>query len=271
MHSGHNNIGYIIAAAMIGLFAACSSTAVLKPAKPLRLTYKIINTFPHDTSAYTQGLSYVHGKLLESTGRKGASSLRWVDLNSGKVLQQVLLDTIYFGEGSVKVDDRIIMLTWQECTGLVFDAASLRQTGSFPYQYSKEGWGLTFDGKQLWRSDGTHRIWRMNKDTFQEEGYIEVTDHKGIVRGINELEFIGGKIYANIYPENKIVLIDSGTGKVVAQCDLSALVPKHFFKNPFDEYSNVLNGIAWDEAGKRLFVGGKKWPFLYQIELIWPK
>ncbi len=235
--------------------------------KPVAIDFKVIKTFPHDTSAYTEGLSYVDGKLLESTGEKGQSQLKWVDLNSGKTLQQTKLDDQYFGEGSLKIGDKIIMLTWQENIGFIFDAKTFKQLGTFPYQNSREGWGLAFDGKQVLRTDGTNRIWRMNKETYKEEGYIEVYDDMGEVRNLNEMEFIDGKIYANVYLSNKIVIIDPNSGKVEANIDLSALVPKRFFKTDFEAQNNVLNGIAWDAAGKRLFVTGKKWPKLYQIEI----
>lgn len=235
--------------------------------KPVTLNYKVIKTFPHDTSAYTEGLSYVDGKLLESTGEHGASFLKWVDLNSGKTVQQTKLGDEYFGEGSLKIGHKIIMLTWKENKGLIFDATTLKQLGTFPYQESREGWGLAFDGKQILRTDGSNRIWKMNKETYKEEGFIEVYDDAGEVKYLNEMEFIDGKIYANVYLTNTIIIIDPHSGKVEASVDLSALVPKNFYKTPNEEQNNVLNGIAWDAKGKRLFVGGKKWPKLYQIEI----
>ncbi|MES2416562.1 MAG: glutaminyl-peptide cyclotransferase [Bacteroidota bacterium] len=234
---------------------------------PKNLSYKIIRTFPHDTSAYTEGLSYVNGKILESTGEKGNSVLKWVDLETGKTLQQTKLEPQYFGEGSLKIGDKIIMLTWQENIGFIFDAKTFKQLGTFPYQNSREGWGLTFNGQQILRSDGSNRIWLMNKDTYREEGYIEVYDQNGEVKNLNELEFINGKIYANAYLANKIVVIDPVSGRVEATINLSPLVPKNYFKTDFEEQNNVLNGIAWDEKGKRLFVGGKKWPKLYEIKI----
>jgi glutamine cyclotransferase len=235
--------------------------------EPAAFNYTIIKAFPHDTSAYTEGLSYVDGKLLESTGEKGRSLLKWVDLNSGKTLQQTKLDPQYFGEGSLKIGNKIIMLTWQEDLGFIFDATTLKQLGTFPYEKSKEGWGLAFNGEQILRTDGSNRIWLMNKETFKEEGYIEVYDDKEAVDSLNEIEFIDGKIYANVYQTNKIVIINPRSGKIEATIDLSALVPKNFFKSSDEEQQNVLNGIAWDASSKRLFVTGKKWPKLYQIEL----
>ncbi len=245
------------------------SNIVLKTnQKPLKLTYKIVNTFPHDTSAYTQGLSYVDGKLLESTGEYGASKLKYVDLTSGKSVRKIDLPNEYFGEGSVKIGDQIIVLTWRENVGLIYDAKSFKLLSTFPYETSREGWGITFDGKKLFRSDGSHRIWVMNAKTFKEERFIEVYDNQGEVESINELEFIDGKLYANVYLSNRILIINPTTGVVEGEVDLTELVPKNYFKNENDVQNNVLNGIAWDANGKRLFVTGKKWPKLFEIKLI---
>jgi glutamine cyclotransferase len=235
--------------------------------KPLKLNYTLVRTFPHDTSSYTQGLSFVDGKLLESTGRKGSSKLAYVDLATGKAIKSVPLKPDYFGEGSVQIGDKIIVLTWQDNKGLVYDAATLQEKSTFPYQSSNEGWGLTFDGKQLLKSDGSNRIWKLNAGNYNEEGYIEVYDHKGPVESLNELEYIDGKIYANVYTTNKIVRIDPASGLVEAELDLSKLAPKNFFKDEFEAGNNVLNGIAYDGVNKRLFVTGKKWPKLYEIKL----
>ena len=234
---------------------------------PTKLNYTVVNSFPHDTSAYTEGLSYIEGKLLESTGEKGASQLKYVDIKSGKTLQKTQLDPQYFGEGSVKIGDKIIMLTWQENLGFVFDAKTLKQIGTFPYGQSREGWGLTFDGKNILRSDGTNKIWFMNASTYKEESFIEVYDKNGALDRLNELEYINGKIYANVYLTSKIVVINPQNGEVEAELDLSYLVPKNFFKTSTEVDNNVLNGIAWDANGKRLFVTGKKWPKLYEIKI----
>lgn len=242
--------------------------------KPIKLTYTLVNTFPHDTSSYTQGLSFVdanlpdrQGKLLESTGRKGLSQLKYVDVKTGKAIKSVPLKASYFGEGSVKVGNQIIVLTWQENVGLVYDASTLEEKTTFPYQASREGWGLTYDGKQLLRSDGSNKIWFMNAENFKEEGFIEVYDNKGPVERLNELEFIDGKLYANVYGTDKIVIIDVKTGVVDAEVDLAKLAPKNYFKSDEEIGNNVLNGIAYDVVGKRLFVTGKKWPNLFEIKL----
>ncbi|MGE6218678.1 glutaminyl-peptide cyclotransferase [Nubsella zeaxanthinifaciens] len=236
--------------------------------KPVKLTYVLVNTFPHDTSSYTQGLSFIAGNLLESTGRKGFSKLAYVNLSTGKAIKSVPLKPDYFGEGSVQIDNKIIILTWQDNLGLVYDASTFKEQSTFPYQSSNEGWGLTFDGKNLLKSDGSNRIWKLNAQNYKEESYIEVYDNNGPVDRLNELEYIDGKIYANVYTTNKIVRINPLSGLVEAEIDLSKLVPKNFFKDEYEIGNNVLNGIAYDTANKRLFVTGKKWPKLYEIKLI---
>lgn len=238
---------------------------VLKSAiVPSLFSYKIIHAFPHDTSSYTQGLEYHEGKFLESTGEYGSSTLRWVDVKSGKALQKIDIDKKYFGEGSALVGDKVILLTWQENTGFVYDAKTFQQIAAFAYQNSREGWGLTFNGKQLIKSDGTNRIWFLNKDHYKEENFIEVFDHNGPVDQLNELEYIDGKIYANIYQTDKIAIINPQSGAVESYIDLTGILPAQ------DRYPNtdVLNGIAWDAKGKRLFVTGKKYSKLFQIDLV---
>lgn len=236
--------------------------------KPAEYGYQIVNTLPHDTSAYTQGLEYHGGRFLESTGQEGHSTLRWVDVKSGKVLQEIKLDSQYFGEGSSLVDGKVVMLTWQNRLGVVYDAKTFKQLSTFPYQSSIEGWGLCFDGKQLLKSDGTNKIWFLNKDTYKEESSIEVYDNNGPVNSLNELEYIDGKVYANVYQKNIIVVIDPKSGVIEKQIDFSGLLPADYYKTPDEQGNNVLNGIAWDKDGKRLFVTGKKWPKMFEVKLI---
>ncbi|MDQ7948765.1 MAG: glutaminyl-peptide cyclotransferase [Pedobacter sp.] len=265
-------LGYRMISAVVkhdGVMDTINTNIVLKTNHaPKKLRYSVVASFPHNTNAYTEGLSFVDGKLLESTGEKGASALKYVDLRTGKDLQQVTLPAQYFGEGSVRVGNKIIMLTWQENIGFVFDAETFKQLGTFPYQSSQEGWGLSFDGKQILRTDGTNRIWKMNAETYQEEGYLEVYDDKGQVDSLNEIEFIDGKIYANVYLTSKIIRINPKNGMVEAELDLSDLVPKGYFKTSDEIQNNVLNGIAYDAKNNRIFVGGKKWPKLYEIKLL---
>ncbi|SMC71154.1 glutaminyl-peptide cyclotransferase [Pedobacter nyackensis] len=235
--------------------------------KPELYSYQVVNTMQHDTSAYTQGLEYHNGRFLESTGQEQHSTLRWVDVKSGKVLQQIKLEDQYFGEGSSLVGDKVIMLTWQSRMGLVFDAKTFKQLSTFPYQSSMEGWGLCFDGSQLIKSDGTNKLWFLNKDSYIEERAIEVYDNNGPVDSLNELEYIDGKIYANVYTKNIIVVIDPKTGVIEKQIDFTGLLPVDYFKDDEERANNVLNGIAWDKAGKRLFVTGKKWPKMFEVKL----
>lgn len=226
--------------------------------------YKVVNVFPHDTTSYTQGLEYHDGKFLESTGEYGSSTLRWVDIKSGKALQRIDIDKKYFAEGVSLVGDKIVLLTWQANMGFIYNPKTFKQIGTFPYQNSREGWGLTFDGKQLIKSDGTNRIWFLNKDTYREESYIDVYDDKGQVDQLNELEYIDGKIYANIYQTDNIIIIDPKSGAIERYVDLSDILPQK------DKFSNtdVLNGIAWDAKGKRLFVTGKRFDKLFEIKLV---
>lgn len=242
-----------------------TTNIVLKSSiQPKLFNYKVINVFPHDTSSYTQGLEYHGGRLLESTGEYGSSSLRWVDLKTGKALQRVDLDPKYFAEGSTLIGDKIILLTWRENVGFTYDAKTLKQNGTFTYQNSREGWGLTFDGKRIIKSDGTNRIWFLNKDTYKEESYVDVYDNNGPVDQLNELEYIDGKIYANIYQSDNIAIIDPNTGAIEGYANLTGILPaKDKFAN-----TDVLNGIAWDAVGKRLFVTGKKFDKLFEISLI---
>ncbi|QNK62545.1 glutaminyl-peptide cyclotransferase [Pedobacter sp. PAMC26386] len=232
--------------------------------KPTLLGYKVIKTFPHDTSSYTQGLEYHNGRLLESSGEYGFSTLKWVNLQTGKASSKIDLDKKFFGEGSTLIGDQIILLTWKEDVGFVYDAKTLKQTGTFPYQNSREGWGLAYDGKRIIKSDGTNRIWFLNAKNYKEESYIDVYDNNGQVDQLNELEYIDGKIYANIYQTDKIAVIDPKNGSVLSYIDLTGILPaKDRFPN-----TDVLNGIAWDAVGKRLFVTGKKFSKLFQIQLV---
>lgn len=252
-----------------------STNIVLLPAKaPVQYTFKVIHTFPHDTSCYTEGLLYQDGYLYESGGgygtpppgeeKDGPSSLRKVDLTTGKVVQKILLDPKIFGEGISIVGDKIIQLTWKAKIGYVYDKSTFKLLKTFTNNVGVEGWGLCFDGKKLYMDDSTNRIWFLNKDTYQQEGYIDVYDDKGAINQLNELEYIDGKIYANIWQTNNIVVINPKTGAVLEKIDLTNLYPE----DQRAPNADVLNGIAYDAAGKRIFVTGKKWPHLYQVEFM---
>jgi len=260
-------LGYKLITAVVkhsGVTDTLTVNIVLKSnIKPVDYTFQINKTYPHDTTSYTQGLEYHNGRFLESTGEYGQSTLRWVDVATGKAIKQIPIDKQYFGEGSTLIGDKIVMLTWQNNMGFIFDSSSFKQLSTFPYQNSREGWGLTFDGTQVLKSDGTNRIWFLNKETLKEERFIDVFDDKGQVDQLNELEYIDGKLYANIYLTNKIAIIDPKSGAVTAYIDATGLLPEK------DKFANtdVLNGIAWDAAGKRLFVTGKKWDKLFEISI----
>lgn len=240
-----------------------TTNVILKPAAPpLQVGYEVVNVYPHDTSSYTQGLEFQDGIFYESDGENGGSSLRKVAL-SGKVLQKVDLSSDIFAEGLTLVGNKLIQLTWQNKFGMIWDKESFKQLGQFPYQSSVEGWGLTNDSRRLYKSDGSNMLYFLNKETFQEEGYLEIYNNQGPVDQLNELEYIDGKIYANIYLSDKIVIIDPQTGAVTGEIDLTDLYPQATRNSVAD----VLNGIAYDNKGGRLFVTGKKWDKLFEIKL----
>lgn len=223
--------------------------------------YEVVNTWPHDTNAYTQGLVFNDGKLLEGTGRVGRSSLRQVELETGKVLKKVDVPNPYFAEGITLLKGKIYQLTWQHQLGFIYDAWTFEKIGQFNYQ--GEGWGLANDRKSLILSDGTNRIRFLDPDNFQVRKTIAVVDGGRPVNEINELEYVQGEIYANIWHDDRIARIDPETGRVLGWIDLAGLLPQ---SEAGDEEA-VLNGIAYDETSSRLFVTGKLWPKLFEIRL----
>jgi glutamine cyclotransferase len=243
-----------------------STNIVLLPAKaPEEYTYKVEKIFPHDTGSYTEGLLYEDGYLYESTGLNGHSQLRKVDLATGKAVQVAKLDTQYFGEGSAIIGDKILMLTYKDPRfALVFDKKTFKLLKTLPYHVGVEGWGLTFDGKKLYTDDSTNRIWFLDKDTYRQTGYIDVYDDQGPVKEVNELEYIDGKLFANVWETDNIIVIDPKTGAVLQKINLADLYPE----DKRAPGTDVLNGIAWDAQGKRLFITGKKWPHLYQVKFV---
>ena len=225
--------------------------------------YRIVRSYPHDRRAFTQGLIYVDGDLYEGTGLNGASSVRRVELRSGKVLQQVDLDGKYFGEGLTAWGPNLIQLTLRSNLGFVYDRSSLRQRQTF--SYPGEGWGLTHDDREVIMSDGTPDIRFLDPKTLVETHRIHVTAQGRPVDQINELEWVEGEIYANIWQTDRIARIDPKTGRVLGWIDLAGLLPK---ADVIPQHTDVLNGIAYDAAGKRLFVTGKMWPKLFEIRLV---
>ncbi|MDR0372442.1 MAG: glutaminyl-peptide cyclotransferase [Nitrososphaerota archaeon] len=236
-----------------------SPTPEPTPSSPVQYTYIVVKTYPHDTAAFTQGLIYDNGFLFESTGGFGVSSLRRVDLETGTVLQQYNLPN-YFCEGLTLVGDTLIQLTWQSQIGFVYDKETFTLIGNF--SYPTEGWGLTFDGNRLIMSDGSSKLLFLDPLTYQKTGEVNVLDGDKPITNINELEYINGDIYANIWMSQKIAIINPQTGQVKGWLDLTGINPQ-----PITNPDSVLNGIAYDQETGRLFVTGKNWSYLYQIEI----
>lgn len=229
--------------------------------------YRVVHSYPHDSKAYTEGLLYLDGYLYESTGQVGASTVRKVDLQTGKVLQSTPTPWPDYGEGIAVWKDKLIQLSWQNHEGFIYDLATLKPLARFPYP--GEGWALTSDGKQLYMSDGTPTIRILDPDTLKQTGKIDVTADGKPLANLNELEWVKGQIYANVWLTTRIARIDPASGKVVGWIDLAGLVPPA--NTLADPVNDVLNGIAYDAQHDRLFVTGKCWPKLYEIKLVPPK
>jgi glutaminyl-peptide cyclotransferase len=226
--------------------------------------YKVVRAYPHDPRAFTQGLIWLDGKLYESTGLNQQSTIREVRLSDGKVLRSVSLPARYFGEGIVDWGKEIISLTWQNEIGFRWNRADFKQTGAF--HYSGEGWALTHDGRHVYMSDGTAQIRVLDPLTMAERRRIDITDQGQPVANLNELEWVNGEILANVWMTPRIARIDPGSGRVKGWIDLSGLVAQSAPRDP----DAVLNGIAYDKARDRLFVTGKNWSKLYEIDLVAP-
>ena len=224
--------------------------------------YRVVNSYPHDREAFTQGLVYEEGDLYESTGLRGRSSLRRVNLETGEVMDIHELPADLFGEGITIYQDRIVQLTWRSHIGYVYDRDSFQQLQTFGNP--TEGWGITHDGGQLIMSDGTSVLHLLDPVTYEEIGQVDVIDRGSPVVSLNELEYIGGYIYSNIWQTDNIAIIDPSTGLVVGWIDLQGLLSEEDRQERVD----VLNGIAYDQGNDRLFVTGKLWPRLFEIELI---
>jgi glutamine cyclotransferase len=224
------------------------------------LRYDVVRAYPHDPGAFTQGLVYRDGFLFESTGRNGSSSLRKVQLETGKVLQRHDLDARYFAEGLTDWSDRLIQLTWQTNVGFVYDLASFRVLNTFTYQ--GEGWGLTRDSRRLIMSDGTPTLRFLDPATLKEAGSVVVRDGTEPVDNLNELEFINEQVFANVWLTDLLAIIEPASGKVTGWVDLRGLLPEADRRG-----ADVLNGIAYDAQGDRLFVTGKLWPKLFEIRV----
>jgi len=234
---------------------------ILSDIDPVNYTYRVKKSYAHDRKAFTQGLVWDNGFFIEGTGQYGESSVRKVEPATGNVLSQIKLDDELFGEGVALMDDRIYQITWTSKVGFIYDKESLALVNKI--YYDTEGWGLTTLNDKLIMSDGTNTIWFLDK-AFNVVSSIEVWDNKGKVDNLNELEMVEGELWANIWQTDRIVRIDPATGKVLGYIELNNILPRNERKGNED----VLNGIAWDAAGKRLFVTGKNWPILFEIEVI---
>jgi glutaminyl-peptide cyclotransferase len=225
-------------------------------------TYRVIKAYPHDPNAYTQGLIYRDGFLYESTGLVGRSSLRKVKLETGEIVQQRRIDQPHFAEGLADWRGQLVQLTWQSNLAFVYELETLAPRRTF--SYSGEGWGLTHDGKRFILSDGTSQLRFLDPETFREIGRVTVTDGKSPIGNLNELEYIRGEVYANVWHTDRIARISPESGRVIRWLDLGGVMSGGY---KLDSEA-VLNGIAHDAAGNRLFVTGKMWPRLFEVEII---
>ena len=237
---------------------------VLAKNKPKVFNFEIINTYPHDINAYTQGLEFYNGVLYESTGQYGKSTLRKVNYKTGEILQKIDLDAKKFGEGLTVLNNKLYQLTWRAGVGYIYNPEDLTKTKTFKYHKSNEGWGICNDGKTLYKSDGTEKIWSLNPNTLEEDGYIQIYTNTSKIKSVNELEWINGKIYANIYQKNGIAIINPKNGAVEAVINCNSLKEKVTHHNNID----VLNGIAYNPKTKTIFVTGKNWDKLFEIKVI---
>ena len=231
--------------------------------EPDIMTYQIVAEYKHDNNAYTQGLEFYKNQLYESTGLNGKSTLRKLDYKSGEILNIVNLDYEYFGEGLTIINDKIYQLTWKNNIGIIYDL-NFNNIGTFDYDKSKEGWGLCNDGKFIYKSDGTNKIWVLDPETLKEIRFIEVLTNKSKIKNINELEYIDGKIYANTYQFNRdvVIVINPSNGVVERVIDFSGIRDRVNQKPDLD----VMNGIAYFDG--KIFVTGKNWDKLFEIQVI---
>ncbi|NMH89951.1 glutaminyl-peptide cyclotransferase [Flavivirga algicola] len=241
-----------------------TTVTILNDVPPKVYSYKIINEYPHDITSYTQGIEFFNDTLYESTGQYKKSKLRKIDYKTGKIIKGIDLADEYFGEGLTILNDKIYQLTWRKGTGFVYDVNSFNKLSSFKYGNSKEGWGLCNYENTIYKSDGTEKIWLLNPETLAEESFIQVYTNKGKIVGVNEMEWIDGKIYANRYQKDGVAIINPKNGAVTGVINFSPLkklVTQH-------ETLDVLNGIAYNPKTNTIFVTGKHWDKLFEVEII---
>ncbi|MEZ7506595.1 glutaminyl-peptide cyclotransferase [Flavobacterium sp. Arc2] len=239
---------------------ATARVELVSSVQPKLLKYKIVNTHPHDTLSFTEGLEFYKDTLYESTGQKGASYFRKYDYKTGKVYKQVDLEDKYFGEGITFLNDKLYQLTYQEKTGFIYNAKTLKLEKTFAFTKDIEGWGMTNDGKNIYQSDGTEKIWTTNPKDLKMLDYINVYSGKTKIKSINELEYINGKFYVNVWQKDAIAVVNPVSGAVEGIIDLSGL--RKMVKNTTAE---VLNGIAYNPKTKTIFVTGKNWDKMFEI------
>lgn len=241
---------------------------ILNNQPPKTYTYKIINKYPHNKQAYTQGLEFYQDTLYESTGQYGSSSLRKLNLETGEVLNKIILEDRYFGEGLTILNNKLYLLTWREKEGLIYNLDTFKQTGSFAYNQSKEGWGLCNDGEKLYKSDGTEKIWILDSETLAEKDFIQLATNTKIYSKFNELEWIEGKIYANTYQFPSVTIINPKNGAIEGVIDFRGLRDELGNLESLDPQNHVLNGIAYNPNTKKLYVTGKNWDTLFEVEIV---
>jgi len=246
----------------VAAVAACACGPASQAGDIPEYGYDVVHVYPHDSRAYTQGLFYLNGVMYESTGLNGESSIRKVRLETGEVIQKRDIPEQYFGEGIINWKDRLLEITWKSEVGFIYDLGSFAPRGQF--MYPGEGWGLTQDGKRIIMSDGSAQLRFWDPETLRETGRVTVTGDGGPVDQLNELEWIKGEVYANVYQTNRIARIDPASGKVTGWIDLTGILGPADRVRPVD----VLNGIAYDSGTDRLFVTGKLWPKLFEIRLV---
>ena len=241
---------------------------VLATAPPEVYTYEILNTYPHDPTAYTQGLEFKGETLYESTGKKGASTLKKMNYKTGEVFEQVNLEDTVFGEGITILGDKLYQLTWKSGIGYVYDPSSLEKLQSFSYGKSKEGWGLCNDGTTIFKSDGTEKIWLLDPKTLIETDYIETVTNKSIFNKANEMEYVDGKIYANVYQKESMMIIDAESGAIEGVVNFGGLKSKVSKGKDWDDLNSVLNGVAYHKERGTFFVTGKNWDKLFEVNIV---
>ena len=245
-------------------YTVSKKITVVAPKKPVVYSYTILETYPHDPKSYTQGLEFSNDTLYESTGKYKESTLRKTNYLTGEVLEQIALGDQYFGEGLTVLDDKIYQLTWRSGNGFIYNKDTFKKTGTFVYGDSKQGWGLCNDGENIYKSDGTNKIWTLDKETLAEQKFIEVYTNKSKIDTINELEWVDNKIYANIYQKDAIAIVNPENGAVEGVINLKGLKSKVSQSAELD----VLNGIAYKGEPNILYVTGKNWDKLFKIEVV---